>query len=310
MPSSNALDPQSPLARAIYDLTIVSYIIFALIFVIVTGGIVYGILRFRGRAGELDPKQIAGNKKVELTWTIIPFLIVLLLFVLTIQAMNQGDPPPAPSADLVVTGHQFWWQADYPASGVTTANEIHIPSGKPLSVRLESADVLHEFWVPKLTRKESNVPGQHNHIWLQADKPGTYIGQCSEFCGTQHAWMRIVVVAEDPAQFEQWQQTQLKPAQAPTGGATAAGLELFRTSTCINCHAINGVPGANSRVAPDLTHVASRRQLGAGILENTPANMRSWLKSPQHVKPGALMPDFSFTDEQLDQLAGYLSTLQ
>jgi cytochrome c oxidase subunit 2 len=310
MPSSNALDPQSPFARAIYDLTIVSYIIFALIFVIVTFGIVYGILRFRARAGGADPTQIAGNRKVELTWTIIPFLIVLLLFALTIQAMNRVDPPPARSADLVVTGHQFWWQADYPASGVTTANEIHIPAGKALSVRLESKDVLHEFWVPQLTRKMTNVPGQPNHIWLQADKPGTYIGQCSEFCGTQHAWMRILVVAQEPAQFEQWQQTQLRPAQAPANAAAASGLELFRTSTCINCHAINGVAGANSRVAPDLTHVASRRQLGAGILENTPANMRAWLKSPQHIKPGALMPDFFFSDEQLDQLAAYLSTLQ
>jgi len=247
MPSSNALDPQSPLARAIYDLGIVSGIIFALIFIIVTGGIVYAILRFRARAGEPDPKQIAGNRKVELTWTVIPFLIVVVLFALTIRAMERADPPPAPSPDLVVTGHQFWWQADYPASGVTTANEIHIPAGKALSVRLESKDVLHEFWVPKLTRKMTNVPGQSNHIWLQADKPGTYIGQCSEFCGTQHAWMRIVVVAEGPAQFEQWQQTQLRPAQAPTSGARARGLELFRTSTCINCHAINGVPGANSR---------------------------------------------------------------
>jgi len=310
MPSSNALDPQSPFARAIYDLGIVSTIILGLIFVIVTGGIVYATLRFGARAGELDPKQIAGNKKVEVTWTVIPFLIVLLLFALTIQAMNRVDPPPAPSADLVVTGHQFWWQADYPASGVTTANEIHIPTGKPLSVRLESKDVLHEFWVPKLTRKMSNVPGQLNHIWLQADKPGTYIGQCSEFCGTQHAWMRILVVAEGPAQFEQWQQTQLRPAQAPTSSAAVKGLEVFRTSTCINCHAINGVVGANSRVAPDLTHVAGRRQLGAGILENTPANMRLWLKSPQHIKLGALMPDFSFTDEQLDQLSEYLSTLR
>ena len=309
MPSSNALDPQSPFARTIYDLGIVSGIIFALIFIIVTGGIVYAILRFRARAGEPDPKQIASNRKVELTWTVIPFLIVLLLFVLTIHAMERADPPPPPSPDLIVTGHQFWWQADYPGSGVVTANEIHIPAGKPLSVRLESKDVLHEFWVPKLTRKMTNVPGQPNHIWLQADKAGTYIGQCSEFCGIQHAWMRIVVVAEEPAQFEQWQQTQLRPAQAPTSDARARGLELFRTSTCINCHAINGVAGANSRVAPDLTHVASRRQLGAGILENTPANMRLWLKSPQHIKPGALMPDFSFTDEQLDQLSEYLSTL-
>jgi cytochrome c oxidase subunit 2 len=211
---------------------------------------------------------------------------------------------------LVVTGHQFWWQADYPASGVVTANEIHIPAGKPLSVRLDSKDVLHEFWVPELARKMTTVPGQPNHIWLQADKPGTYIGQCSEFCGTQHAWMRILVVADEPSKFEEWQRAQLQPGRAPTTDATAKGLALFQASTCINCHAIRGVAGADLRVAPDLTHVGSRRQLGAGILENSPANMRLWLKSPQHIKPGALMPDFNFTDEQLDQLSAYLSTLE
>ena len=229
---------------------------------------------------------------------------------MTLSAMNRADPPPPPSADLVITGHQFWWQVDYPASGVITANEIHIPTGKPLSVRLESKDVLHEFWVPKLTRKMSNVPGQPNHIWLQADKPGTYIGQCSEFCGTQHAWMRILVVADEPSKFEEWQRAQLQPGQAATTDVTAKGLALFQTSTCINCHAIRGVAGADLRVAPDLTHVGSRRQLASGMIENTPANMRLWLKSPQHVKPGALMPDFNFTDEQLDQLADYLSTLR
>jgi cytochrome c oxidase subunit II len=310
MPSSNALDPQSPLARAIYDLGIVSSIVFALIFVIVTGAITFSIFRFRTRAGEPDPRQILGNRKVEIAWTIIPFLIVIFLFVITLSAMNRGDPPPAPSPDLVITGHQFWWQVDYPGSGAITANEIHIPAGKRLSVRLESADVLHEFWVPQLTRKESNVPGQPNHIWLQADKPGSYIGQCSEFCGTQHAWMRILVVADEPAQFEEWQRAQLQPGQAPISDAAAKGLALFQTSTCINCHAIRGVAGADLRVAPDLTHVGSRRQLASGMIDNTPANMRSWLKSPQHIKPGALMPDFGLTDDQLDQLAGYLSSLQ
>jgi cytochrome c oxidase subunit 2 len=210
----------------------------------------------------------------------------------------------------VITGHQFWWEVEYPGSKVITANEIHIPTGKRLSVRLESKDVLHEFWVPQLTRKESNVPGQPNHIWIQADRPGNYIGQCSEFCGTQHAWMRILVVADEPAQFEQWQQAQLRPGQSPTTNAALKGQELFRTMSCINCHAINGVAGANLRVAPDLTHVGSRKQLASGMIDNTPANMRLWLKSPQHIKPGALMPDFTLTDEQLDQLAGYLSSLQ
>src|SRR5438309_10031105 len=310
MNTSSALDPQSPQARAIYDLAIHSTVIFALIFVIVTGAIIYAIFRFRARPGEPDPKQIPGNRKVEIAWTIIPFLIVIFLLAITLSAMNRADLPPAPLPDLVVTGHQFGVQVMYPGSGVISANEIHIPVGKPLSVRLESKDVLHEFWVPKLTRKMSNVPGQPNHIWLQADKPGVYIGQCSEFCGTQHAWMRIVVVADEPSKFEEWQRAQLQPGQAAASDTTAKGLALFQTSTCINCHAIRGVAGADLRVAPELTHVGSRRQLAAGIIETTPANMRLWLKSPQHIKPGALMPDFTFTDEQLDQLAAYLSTLQ
>ena len=310
MRASNALNPQSPQARAIYDLGIISTIVFVLIFVVVAGGIVYAIFRFRGREGDPEPKQFAGSEKVEIIWTAIPFLIVVFLFVMTLRGMNRADPPPAPSPDLIVTGHQFWWEAQYPASGAVTANEIHIPIGTPLSVRLDSKDVLHEFWVPELARKMTTVPGQPNHIWLQADKPSVYIGTCSEFCGTQHAWMRILVVAEEPSKFEQWQRAQLQPAQATNSDAASKGLALFQTSTCISCHAIRGVTGADAHVAPDLTHVASRRQLAAGILENTPANMRLWLKSPQHIKPGALMPDFTFTDQQLDELAEYLSSLR
>ncbi len=310
MHTSNALDPQSPQARAIYDLGIVSGVVFTLIFVIVTGAIIYAIFRFRGREGEPDPKQFAGSPKVEVVWTVIPFLIVVFLFVLTLRGMNRADPPPAPSPDLVVTGHQFWWEAQYPASGAVTANEIHIPAGKPLSVRLDSKDVLHEFWVPELARKMTTVPGQPNHIWLQADKPGVYIGTCSEFCGTQHAWMRILVIADEPSKFEEWQRAQLRPGRAVTNDAAAKGLRLFQTSTCINCHAIRGVAGADAGVAPDLTHVASRKQLAAGLLENTPANMRLWLKNPQQIKPGALMPDFNLTDQQLDQLGEYLETLR
>jgi len=310
MHASNALDPQSPQARAIYDLGIVSTIVFVLIFVVVAGAIAYAIFRFRGHEGEPDPRQFAGSEKVEIIWTVIPFLIVVFLFVLTLRGMNQSDPPPAPSPDLVVIGHQFWWEAQYPATGVVTANEIHIPVGKALSVRLDSKDVLHEFWVPQLTRKMSTVPGQPNNIWLQADKPGTYIGQCSEFCGTQHAWMRILVVADEPSKFQEWQQAQLQPAAAPTIDIAAKGLTVFQTSTCINCHAIRGVTGAHADAAPDLTHVASRRQLGSGILENTPANLRLWLKNPQHIKPGVFMPDFNFTEQELDALGGYLGTLR
>jgi len=300
-----SLDPQSPGARAIVDLWHLAVIVLGAIFAIVAGLIFYALARYRWREGERDPKQYAGNKTVEVVWTAIPFLIVIGLFTVTARTMSLSDPPPAPKPDLVVIGHQWWWEARYPNSGVITANEIHIPVGKALSVRLDSTDVLHEFWVPRLARKMTTVPGHPNNIWLEADKPGAYLGVCSEFCGTQHAWMHFLVVAEDPAQFEQWSKAQLQPAPAPASDAAAQGLAVFRQFTCINCHAVNGIQDANARVAPDLTHLASREQLGAGILENTPENLRLWLKDPQKVKPGVKMPNFNLTDDQIKQLAAY-----
>ena len=309
MNGSSTLDPHSPHAQAIFNLFVVATIVFGLIFVIVGGGIFYSILRFRWREGELDPKQIAGNRRVEIIWTAIPFLIVCFLFFLTMHAMGVADPPPAPTPDLIVTGHQFWWEATYPASGVVVANEIHVPTGKEFSVQLESKDVLHEFWVAELTRKMTTVPGSPNHIWLRADKAGTYLGLCSEFCGAQHAWMRFVVVAEEPVKFEAWQNAQRRPAAPPTSDAAVKGLVLFEQTSCVSCHAVRGTTAVGN-VAPDLTHVASRTLLGAGILENTPANLRRWIADPQRFKPGALMPAYKLSDEQLDELTAYFQTLK
>ena len=303
------LNPGSPQARSIFDLGIVAGIIFAIIFVIVAGIIVFALMRFRWREGEPDPHQFAGNRTVEIVWTAIPCLIVVALFALTARTMNLSDPPAAPAPDLVVTGHQWWWEARYPKSGVVVANEFHIPVGKAVSVRLESSDVLHEFWLPELARKITAVPGHPNHIWLQADKTGTYLGICSEFCGTQHAWMHFLIVAEPEAEFDAWENAQLQPAVTPTGGSAANGFALFQTRSCASCHAINGT-AARAQVGPDLTHFASRRQLGAGITDNTPENLRRWLGDPQRVKPGVKMPDFKFTDEQVTQLVDYFETLK
>jgi cytochrome c oxidase subunit II len=303
------LNPDSPQARSIFDLGMLSGIIFAGIFVIVAGIIVFAVMRFRWREGEADPDQLAGNKMVEIVWTVIPFLIVVALFALTVRTMNLSDPPPPPEPDLVVIGHQWWWEARYPKSGVMAANEFHIPVGKAVSVRLDSSDVLHEFWVPELARKITAVPGHPNHLWLQADRPGTYLGICSEFCGTQHAWMHFLIVAEPEAEFAAWQKAQLLPAAKPVRDAAEKGLALFQQSTCVSCHAIKGT-AANAQVGPDLTHFASRRQLGAGIVENTPQNLRRWLADPQKIKPGVRMPDFKFSEEQLTQLGDYLETLR
>lgn len=303
------LNPDSPQARSIFNLGVVATIIFAVIFIIVAGIIVYALMRFRWREGEPDPHQLAGNRLVEIIWTVVPCVIVAALFTLTARAMYLSDPPPAPTPDLIVTGHQWWWEARYPQSDLVVANEFHIPVGKAFSVQLESADVLHEFWLPELARKITAVPGHPNHMWIEADKPGTYLGICSEFCGTQHAWMHFLLIAETEAEFDAWQQAQLKPAAHPVSDLATKGHALFMQNNCVNCHAINGTT-ANSRIAPDLTHFASRRQLGSGVADNTPENLRRWLADPQQVKPGVKMPGYKFTDEQIAQLVAYFETLK
>ena len=301
--------PASQGVEAIDHLWMVSLGIFGVIFLLVTGLIVYSLMKYRWREGEPDPEQIPGQHTVELIWTAVPLGIVVLLFALTVQTMGVADPAPAPVPDLVITGHQWWWEARYPKSGVITANEIHIPTGQEFSVRLEAADVLHEFWVAQLARKMITVPGHPNYIWLEADTAGSYAGSCSEFCGTEHAWMRFTVVAQSPAEFAAWEQAQLQPSTPPMTADAQAGEQIFMQMSCVNCHDINGTP-ANKRVGPDLTHLASRGQIGAGILDNTPDNLRRWLRNPQEVKPGVEMPNFEFTEEQVNQLTAYLETLR
>jgi len=305
-----AFDPQSPGARATFDLGILATIIFTLIFVAVGGTIVYSLVRFRWREGEPDPKQIAGHKTIELVWTAIPLAIVVFLFVFTARTMSTVDPAPPARPDLLVIGHQFWWEARYTGSGAVVANEIHLPLGKPFSVRLESADVVHEFWVAGVSRKIQAIPGRPNYLWLEPTRPGTYTGVCTEFCGVQHTWMRFRVVAEDAATFAAWEQAQLQPATLPADPVAAQGLTLFRAMSCVNCHAIKGISDLRAGVGPDLTHLASRGILGSGVVDNTPENLRLWLEDPQQVKPGVLMPNYHFTPEQLTRLMSYFNTLR
>jgi cytochrome c oxidase subunit 2 len=304
-----SLSPASQDVQAIDRLWMIAIAIFGLIALFVIGLIVFSLMRYRWREGEPDPVQVPGQHTVEVVWTVIPLGIVTLLFVLTVKTMGVTDPPPAPQPDLIVIGHQWWWEARYPKSGVITANEIHLPTGKPYSVRLDAADVLHEFWVAQLARKMTTVPGHPNHIWLEADTPGTYPGSCSEFCGAEHAWMRFTVVAQPPAEFAAWEQSQLQPSVAPATPEAQQGEQIFMQMSCVNCHDINGTD-AKARVGPDLTHLASRAQIGAGILDNTPENLRRWLRNPQDVKPDVEMPNFQFTEAQVSALTAYLETLR
>ena len=300
-------DPVSPQASAIRDLFTSTLLICGAVFLLVTCLVAYCVVRFRA-AGAREPEQIEGHTRLEIAWTIAPILILIWLLVLTVRAMSASDPPIDRAPDVTIIGHQWWWEARYP-SGAVTANEIHIPTGKALVVRLESSDVVHDFWVPELGRKMDAIPGRPVSIWLEADRAGDYVGTCAEYCGVQHAWMRILVVAEAPETFAEWERHQLAPAPPPVEVAAVRGAATFNSMTCVKCHAI-GAPGEGARFAPDLTHLASRNTLGAGVLPNTPVDLSHWLQDPQGIKEGCHMPDAQLTDAQVADLVAYFETLR
>lgn len=308
MESLPVFNPASPQARAISSLFLDVLLICGAILAIVAALIVYNLVRFRCRRGDGEPRQIFGSRRLEIVWTVVPFLLLVWIFVLTVRAMHISDPSANEPPDLIVTGHQWWWEARYPKAGFATANEIHIPAGRKWLVQLESADVIHDFWVPELARKKDMVPGVTNYIWLEAERPGTYLGACAEYCGAEHAWMRFLVIAEPESKYNLWEAAQARPTLSPETGPQRRGLELFRDRTCINCHSIRGVWTA-ANAGPDLSHLPSRRTLGAGVLKNTPLNLARWLKDPQSIKPGCRMPDLNLTGKQVDDLVSYLERL-
>ena len=306
------LDPASPDAATIRHLFVVVFLICCAIFLVVVALILTSVIRFRGGS---TPVQDFGRHRSEAVWAIAPVLIVFALstvstkLILSILAMPTSRISEAGNADLLVVGHQWWWEVRYPAAGAVAANEIHIPVGRKLRVRVETADVIHSFWVPQLAPKMDMIPGHPNFVWLEADRPGVYEGSCAEFCGNQHAWMRFIVVAEPAPRYDAWLAHQSRPASAPQGSVAEEGRRFFFAQTCANCHAIGGT-SAVANAAPDLTHLASRAQLAAGVIPNTPQNLDRWLRDPQAVKPGCLMPNFTLNDEQATQLVAYLEGLK
>jgi cytochrome c oxidase subunit 2 len=306
---SPVFDAASPQAAAISSLFMVVLVICGIILAIIVSIVGISLICFRQRSGAKEPPPYFGNRKLEIFWTVVPMLVILWLFILTVRGMQESDPSADQDSDLVVIGHQWWWEVRYPQTGVVSANEIHIPVGSKWRVRLESTDVIHDFWVPQLARKMQMIPGQPNYIWLEADTSGNYDGSCAEYCGEEHARMRFTVIAESPTAYAAWLSGQEKPAIDPTTDSARNGLKNFQTMTCINCHSIRGVSVA-AGAAPDLTHLASRATLGAGVLSNTEANLFLWLKNPQAAKPGCLMPDLKLTDAQTGALVSYLETLR
>jgi cytochrome c oxidase subunit 2 len=314
--STNIFAPASTPAKTIFGLSLFVLTITAVIFVVVAGLLVYSAVKFRGRAADAgrEPAQVYGSTQIELAWTVIPVLIVAVLFLATARVIHaiQDAPKPAAALDVTVIGHQFWWEFRYPNLGIVTANELHIPASDPTHptptfLKLLSADTDHSFWVPELGGKTDLIPNRVNDMWLDPPRPGIYLGQCAQYCGTQHAKMLLRVSVDRPADFAAWVQAQQQTAVQDE--KVIAGKRVFETTACINCHAVSGTAG-NGRFGPDLTHLMSRSTLASGAAENTRANLRLWIQNPDSIKPGSLMPAMKLTDADLDALTAYLETLR
>ena len=290
------------------------------IFLIVAGLLLYALIRFRHRPedAQQEPAQVYGSNQIELSWTVIPVLIVVMLFLTTARVIigTEAISKPGNAMNVTVIGHQFWWEYRYPALGIVTANELHIPVSKeanssPTYLNMSSADVVHSFWVPRLAGKMDVIPNRVNTMWLDPKQPGLYLGQCAQYCGTQHAKMLIRVYAQSPADFAAWVSQQKQPGRQDfaSNPAAAEGESVFMHNACINCHAIAGTT-ATGRFGPDLTHLASRDTIGSGAIQNTPENLRTWIADPNSMKPGCLMPAMHLNDHDLDVITAYLTQLR
>jgi cytochrome c oxidase subunit 2 len=314
--NTSIFSPASTPARSIFDLSMFVLAVTGGIFVVVGGLIFYAAVRFRQRPDDdgSEPPQIFGSNQIELSWTIIPVLIVVVLFLATarmIFAIQDAPKPPA-ALEVTVIGHQFWWEFRYPALHITTANELHIPvsdtaTSRPTYMNLTSADVIHSFWVPRLAGKMDVLPNRINELWTDPHTPGLYVGQCAQFCGVQHAKMLLRVYVDTPDQFAAWVKREQQPGvQDP---AVAAGRREFESQACMNCHAIAGTP-AHGQFGPDLTHLASRKTIASGAADNTTENLERWITDPDQIKEGSLMPSMHLTPDQVREITAYLNTLQ
>ena len=305
----DTLKPAGKAARSIDHLFVGVFWIAAFFFVLVEFGVLYMILRYRHRDDRPEPVQVHGNTRLEVGWTIVPALILLVVGGFTFKVLFDLNRKPANPMRVTVIGHQFWWEYQYPDLGIVTANELHLPVKKPVRVTLKSIDVIHSFWVPRLAGKHDVEPGRVSQINLEADKPGTYLGQCAEFCGLSHANMRLRAFAQTPADFQTWVNAQHQgPATPAAGTPSADGLALFTTKGCSGCHTINGLSKGN--VGPNLTHVYSRSAFAGDTFDMTPANLRAWLHDPPGVKPGAKMPNLGLSSDEITKLIAYLETLK
>jgi cytochrome c oxidase subunit II len=306
---ASTLNPQGPNAAHIADLW---WLLLGM-----GGGVFVGVMIFllfalfrRRREGHATNSMLKGSRIVLYGGIVMPSVVLLAVFGFTLATLNALSMPEIPEEDTVhIVGHQWWWEVRYPHQQIITANEIHIPAGRPVRVVLSSDDVIHSFWVPELHGKLDLVPGQTNEFWIEADEPGVYYGACAEFCGVQHAKMALLVIAEPREQYAAWLEAQRLPASAPDDSLALRGQQVFLGSTCIYCHTVAGTQ-ATGALGPDLTHLAGRRTLASVTVPNNRGNLGGWIVDPQHVKPGTLMPPTPLTGSDLQALLAYLETLE
>jgi cytochrome c oxidase subunit 2 len=288
----------------------------AIIFVAVFGLLAYTVVKFRQRKVDDDrePPQVYGSTQIEMAWTIIPILIVLVLFLASVRVITdiQDAKKPHNAVEITIVGRQYWWEIRYPRLNVVTANEIHVPVSDPVHptptfLTLLSADTDHSFWVPRLAGKTDLIPNHPNRMWIDPHETGIYLGQCAQYCGVQHAKMLLRVYVQTQAEFDRWVQEQSRTATMTD--AVSRGRAVFDTNECLDCHKIKGIAG-NGQFGPDLTHLMSRDTIASGVALNTPENLRRWVKDPSSIKPGATMPALQLSDGQLNDLIAYLETLR
>jgi cytochrome c oxidase subunit 2 len=316
IPQTNVFTTVSTPGDDVYTLAVFVLAITGMIFMIVGALLAYGIVRFRARPGDdgREPPQVYGSNPVEFAWTVVPILIVFVLILTTARTIYtvQAAPRPPGAIGVRVLGHQWWWEFQYPDLGIVTANELHVPVSDPRHptptfLDLESADVAHSFWVPRLAGKTDVIPNKRNSMWIDPHEPGTYLGQCAEYCGTEHALMLLRVVVQPRDEWEHWVASQRRPAAQDA--AVARGRTVFESTACINCHTVQGTV-ATGRFGPDLTHLMSRETLGAGVALNTREHLRIWVNDPAVMKPGVLMPAMNLAGKDLDDVVAYMTSLR
>lgn len=309
----STFDPASGFSGELKSLfgTILSWAV--AVFVLVETLLIYTLIRYRARPGqEGKPKPVHGHTVLEIGWTLAPAAILVFVAVPTIRTIFSVDGTPQVGAvEVEIIGHQWWWEYKYPQYGVVTANELHLPVGRPVALAMTSADVIHSFWVPRLGGKRDLLQGRTNRLALTPDSVGVFMGQCAEFCGLSHANMRLLVVVEDSASFEAWIAQQTSPAIQPDSGSIEArGQALWvGKGICFSCHTIQGVREF-AQVGPDLTHIGSRTTLAGAVLGNTSEELARWLRDPPAEKPGSLMPKVSLTEDEISALVAYLLSLR